>query len=144
MSNSYHCLECGNSISVGVMEFSTEVHGVSLCLKHQIWISESEASAEAVSLYYALKSNKIPVELEFWDGTKTIDIAIPGKLYIQLDGEQHYEAEEALAGLLRDLHAWKDEIPTFKISNSHLRNQYHFEMIVDRLTDICEEFKKTG
>ena len=144
MNNSYHCLECGNSISLGVMEFSTEVHGVPLCLKHQIWISESEASVEAVSLYYALKSNKVPVELEFWDGKKTIDIAIPGKLYIEIDAEQHDEAEQALADFLSNLHAWKDEIPTFKISNAHVRNQYHFDMIVERLTDICEEFKKTG
>ena len=144
MNNFYHCLECGNSISLGVMEFSTEVHGVSLCLKHQIWIAESSASTEAVSLYFALKANKVPVELEFWDGKKTIDIAIPGKLYIEVDGEQHNEPEEALTDFLKTLHAWKDKIPTFRISNAHVRNQYHFEMIVDRLTDICEEFKKTG
>ena len=144
MINFYHCLECGNSISLGVKEFSTEVHGVPLCLKHQIWVAESITSTQAFSLYFALKSNKVPVTLEFWDGKKTIDIAIPGKLYIEVEGENHYEPEQALTDFLRTMHAWKDKIPTFRISNAHIRNPYHFKIIVDGLTDICQEFKKTG
>ncbi len=144
MNNTFHCLECGNAITLGVYNFSMEVHAVPLCLKHQNWINESLASPEARSLYFALKSNNLPVKLEFWDGKKTIDIAIPGRFYIEVDGQQHNEADQALTDFLRTFHTWKDKIPTFRISNAHVRNSYQFEIIVDRLTDLCKEFKKTG
>jgi hypothetical protein len=140
----YQCLECGNSITLGVYDFSREVHGVPLCLKHQNWFNESMASPETVSLYFALKSNNLPVKLEFWDGKNTIDIAIPDKLYIEVDANQHNDAEQALTDFLRTFHSGKDKIPTFRISNAHIRNSYHFEIIVDKLTDLCKEIKKTG
>ncbi len=144
MNNFYHCIECGNSISEGVYNFSTEVHGHPLCLRHQVWLTESAAAGETIKLYLALKSNKVDVKLEFWDGKKAIDIAIPGKLYIEVDSNQHYEADRVLNDFLSSFHAWKDKIPTFRVSNVHLNNPFQFEMIVEKLTELCREFKKTG
>ena len=141
MDNQYCCQECGRPITQGIYLYSTENFPVPLCLKHQTWISEINASPEAVSLYFALKSNRAPVELEYWDGQKTIDIAIPGKFYIEVDGKHHYEPDQALTDFLRAFHAWKDHIPTFRISNDHIQNSYYFGIIVERLTDLCDEFR---
>src|ERR1700730_11386674 len=144
MNNLYHCLECGNSITLGVNNFSMEVHGVPLCLKHQNWFNESMASPKAVSLYFALKSNNIPGILEFWDGKNTIEIAMPGKLYIEVVGDKYSQPDQAFTDFLRTFRDSKDKIPTFRVSKEHVRNSYHFEIIVDRLTDLYKEFKKTG
>jgi hypothetical protein len=144
MDSLYCCHECLRPISIGVYNFSMEVFCLPLCLKHQSWITESKASPEAISLYFALKSNNLPVELEFWDGHKTIDIAIPGKLHIEVDDSYQEDADQVVADFLESIHTWKDHIPTFRVSNNHVRNTYHFAIIVDSLTELCEEFKKTG
>jgi hypothetical protein len=144
MDHAHHCLECGHSITQGVFDFSTEVYGIPLCFKHQNWVNESEASKEALSLYFALKSNGISVVLEYSDGHKKVDIAIPGKLYIEIDGAYHHEPDQALTDFLRSFHSWKQNIPTFHIANQHIWNSYHFGIIVDRLTELCKEVKKTG
>jgi hypothetical protein len=144
MDSLYCCHECLRPISIGVYNFSMEVFCIPLCLKHQSWITESKVSAEAISLYFALKSNQVPVELEYWDGHKTIDIAIPGKIYIEVDDRYHQDPDQALTDFLQTFHAGKDHIPTFRISNNHVMNTYQFGIIVDRLTELCEEFKKTG
>ena len=102
------------------------------------------SSPEALSLYFALKSNNLPVKLEFWDGKKTIDIAIPDKLYIEVNEEQDIDADKALTDLLKTFHELKDKIPNIRVSNAQMRNSYQFEIIVDKLTDLCKEFKKTG
>ena len=144
MNNTFHCLECGNAITLGVFNFSMEVHGVPLCLRHQNWINETMSSPEALSLYFALKSNNLPVKLEFWNGKKTIDIAIPDKLFIEVDEEQDIDADKALTDFLKTFHELKDKIPNIRVSNAQMRNSYQFEIIVDKLTDLCKEFKKTG
>jgi len=144
MDSLYYCHECGRPISSGIYEYAINAFAAPLCLKHQHWISESKASAEAISLYFALKSHGLPVVLEYSDGQKTIDIAIPNKLYIEFDGNHHDEPDQELRDFLRTFHAWKEQIPTFRISNNHIRNSYHFAIVVDRLSQLCEEFKKTG
>lgn len=144
MNNEHCCLECGHPISTGVYNFSTEVHGYPLCLKHQAWLTESTASGEAIKLYLALKSNKLPVQLEYWNGEKTIDIAIPGKLYIEVDISENGEQEQVLADFLDAFHNWKEGVPSFRILGSFILNWYEFDIIVEKLTEICMEFKRTG
>jgi hypothetical protein len=144
MDKTPHCLECGRSLSPGVYDYSSDVFGIPLCLKHQEWISASDVSKEAISLYFALKANGVPVVLEWADKQKTVDMAIPGKLYIEVDGEDQQEPDQALIDFSRSIDSWKDRIPTFRVSNALIRNSYYLSLIVDKLTELARDLKKTG
>jgi hypothetical protein len=144
MSNFYQCLECGKIITEGVNIFSTKVHGFPLCLSHQCWIVESNASPEAKAVYFALKYNKIPVILEWEDKNHVADVAIPGKLLIEMTLKDDRRQEERLTELARDFYSWKEEVPTFQISRSTVNSPRQFKHTINRLVELCMEFKKTG
>lgn len=144
MSNIYQCLECGKTLSEGVHIFSTKVHGFPLCLKHQCWIVESNASPEAKAIYFALKYNHLPAVLEYEDGNKIQDVAIPGKLFIEVDTRHRSLNDEAFTDLFLDFHSWKDKIPTFKLPKNTVNNPVEFRYTVNRLVELCLEFKRTG
>ena len=144
MSNIYQCLECGKTISEGVHIFSTKVHGFPLCLKHQCWIVESNASLEAKAVYFALRYNSLPVVLEYSDGKFIKDVAIPGKLFIEVDSREQQVSEEAFTNLFLDFYSWKEQIPTFKMPKATVNNPDQFRHTVNRLVQICAEFKKAG
>lgn len=143
--NAHHeCAVCGIPLSSGISEFSVKQYKHALCMTHQRMIENSKATTQAKALYFALKLKKIPVVLEYNDSHKTIDIAIPGKLYIEVDGNAHQNPDQELTDLLRDLHSWKESIPTFRVSNSIIENPYRFNLIVDHITEICMGYKKAG
>jgi hypothetical protein len=140
-----HCCECGKPITPGVYEYSIDVLGYALCLPHQGWISRSTATPEAKALYFALKEKNLPVELEYFDGIKTVDIAVPGKLYIEVDGRHHAEdPEQAFTDLRRTFHSLRDHIPTIRIPNTLTFDSYLFQKAVDTLSDLYREVKKAG
>jgi hypothetical protein len=144
MSNIYQCLECGKTLSEGVHIFSTKVHGFPLCLKHQCWIVESSASPEAKAIYFALKHNRIPAVLEYSNGQKTMEVAIPGKLFIELDSCRQQLPEQAFTDLFLDFYSWREQIPTFRIPKSTVNNPIQFKQTVNRLVELCMELKRTG
>jgi len=144
MSKPLKCNMCNENIPKEVYEFSIDKFRYALCQKHQVFFDNPYISEESMHVYFALRDYDIPVIIEYWDKNKTVDIAIPGKIYIEVDGQQHYEPEAALTDLLRSFHAWKDKIPTFRISNESVRNQKHFKIIIERLVELCKDFKKTG
>jgi hypothetical protein len=132
-----YCLECGQPISRGVHEFSQQLYGYSLCLKDQCLISESGATAQVVDLYLALKSRSFPVVLAYFDGFKQVDIALPGKLYIELNGDYDQQNIKVIADLTRSVYALKRKIPTIIISNTMLDNPVNFAHITDELSKAC-------
>ena len=145
MNDLYTCLHCGKSISKGVREFSNNVYAVPLCLKHQVLLIESGASQEAKDLFLALRFNKIPAKLEYNDGKKTIDIAIPGKLYIEVDGSHQDEANSTLTDLLTAACSSNpDSIPTIKIPHSVVHSPNLFRKTVDGLTNMYSNLRKAG
>ena len=144
MSNIYQCLECGKTLSEGVHIFSSKVHGFPLCLKHQCWIVESNASPEAKAVYFALKHNHLPAVLEYSDGKKTTEVAIPGKLFIELDSKQQQLPEQAFTDLFLDFYSWREQIPTFRIPKSTVNNPIEFRHTVNRLVELCMDLKRTG
>ncbi|MDD3078082.1 MAG: hypothetical protein PHH37_03135 [Paludibacter sp.] len=88
MDKHYSCLECNQSITQGVFNFSVQQFGVPLCIYHQDWINQmsEQSTIEAISLYFELKQRGVPAELEKFDGFKHIDIAIPeAKINIEVD-----------------------------------------------------------
>lgn len=137
MKTHLHCLECGKQLSEGLTEFALDVYGYPLCLKHQVTITESAATQHAIDLYFALKSKKIPVVLEYWDGQQHVDIAIPGKLYIQVNGAHHYQSIQALTDLRRTAHALKENISTIFVPDYLLQHPAMFRLTVEELAKAC-------
>jgi hypothetical protein len=121
------CLECGQPISRGVHLFSRRIYGHSLCIKDMIRIDESGAIARAVDLYLALKARSFPVVLEYWDDHKHVDIALPGKLFIEVNGPYHNTRNQIMTDLT----------PTIIIPNSMLENPTLFEHAVNEISKAC-------
>mgnify|MGYP001552372268 FL=1 len=132
------CMECGKALSEGVEEFSLNVYGYPLCLKHQAFIVDSGSSQQAIDLYFALKSENIPVVLEYWDGHKHVDIALPGRLYIEVNGPHHYESIQALIDLRRSVYSLEKNISTILIPNYLLNHPGLFRLTVQELTKACK------
>jgi very-short-patch-repair endonuclease len=74
------------------------------------------------------------VELEHWDGHKHVDIFIPeAKLYIEIDGLQHYvDPIQFKADLTRDHYSDEDKFFTKHISNQLIET--HCVEIADTIT----------
>ena len=132
-----YCLECGQPISWGVHLFSRRIYGHSLCLKDQSRIEESGATARAVDLYLALKARNFPVVLEYWDDHKHIDIALPEKLYIEINGPYHNSTSQIMTDLSRTVYSLEKNIPTIVIPNSMLENAASLEHAVNEISKAC-------
>jgi hypothetical protein len=137
MKTSPQCLECGKPISLGVHEFSQQLYGHSLCMKDQWLIVESGATAQVVDLYLALKSRNFPLVLEYFDGHKHVDIALPGKLYIEVNVAYHQANSQAMTDLTRSVYSLGRKIPTIIISNAIVENPGTFAHVVDELSKAC-------
>ena len=118
------CIECKKGIDEIVYKYSLKNFGVPLCRYHQDRIRNSEATAEAKNLYFALRKKGIPAELQKSDRYKTIDIAIPKfKLNIEVDGSHHnHNAQQALSDLQRDYYSYSKGFLTLRIPNSLVRH----------------------
>jgi len=138
MKSTTHCIECGQPLSRGVHEFSQQLYGYSLCLKDQCRIAESGATPQVVDLYLALKSRNFPVVLEYYDGFRHVDIALPGKLYIELNGDYEDQRKmRVIADLTHSVYALKKKIPTIIVSNIMLDNPENFAHIIEELSKAC-------
>jgi hypothetical protein len=105
-------------------------------MKDQYLLGESGANAHTVDLYLALKARNFPVKLEYFDGYKHVDIAVPGKLYIEISGYDLAE-RQILSDLLTDGHRLEMKIPTILVSNATLGKKQSFSHIVDELSKAC-------
>ncbi len=72
---------------------------------------------EALLLNRELNKAGILTELEHWDGHKHVDIYVPtGKLYIEIDGEQHYTSVTQISSdFRRDHYSELEGYRTFRI-----------------------------
>jgi hypothetical protein len=136
MKTKFYCLECRQPISQGVHEFSQELYGYSLCMKDQYLLGESGVAAHTIDLYLALKARKFPVKLEYFDGYKHVDIAVPGKLYIEVGGHDLAE-RQIIAGLAGYGHTLEMKIPTILVSNTMLDKKRSFSHVVNELSKAC-------
>jgi len=141
MKTKFYCLECKQPISRGVHEFSQELYGYSLCMKDQYLLGESGATAQTVDLYLALKARNFPVKLEYFDGFKHVDIAVPGKLYIEVSGHDLAE-RQIIAGLAGEGYAVQMRIPTILVSNAMLGKRQSFTHVVNELSKACRVILK--
>jgi hypothetical protein len=142
MKTTPHCIECGRPISRGVNEFSHKLYGCSLCMKDQYLLTESGAAAEVVDLYLALKSQNFPVVLGYFDGNKVVDIALPGRLYIEVYGADDPVDLMVMNDAERSVYTKPEKIPTIMISIATLGNPKTFARLVPELSKACRAIMK--
>lgn len=113
-------------IEYKVHRYSTDNYGVPLCRDCQGWINnmEHQPTEYALLLYFELIKKGVSVELEKFDGHKTIDIAVTGaKINIEVDGMQHsYSPQQAIADLKRTYYSLKKGYFTLRVPNELIRD----------------------
>lgn len=102
------------------MNEGSAFHSICAECDHVIWdlLDNTSATIPCIDLYLELKAKNIAVEIEKNDGFKTVDISIPSaKINIEIDGNHHSKADQALRDLMRTMFDWKKGITTLHIPN---------------------------
>ena len=139
------CLECNKELGYTIHKKSMNAFGVELCEWHQQRIIKlimaNKTPREAVQLYYGLKDAGVNAMLEWWDGTKSIDIAISRvKLNIEIDTEYHMMThEQAINDLEEAMHSFKNGFTTIRIP--HVLIRYYLKETVLNILGIMEGLK---
>lgn len=139
------CLECKTELCYNDHKNAMDSVGVELCTKHQkrleVLIKKHDTSLEAIQLYYALKDAGVSSMLEWWDGKKSIDIAISRvKLNIEIDSRYDKLTEhEAIINLEEAMHSFKNGFTTIRIP--HILIRYYLNETVNNIKGIMEGLK---
>ena len=137
-----NCLECNKKLGYTDHKHSMDLLGVELCREHRprmIKLVElNDTPREAIQLYYGLKEAGVPSMLEWWDGSKSIDIAISRvKLNIEIDTEYHMMThEQAINDLEEAMHSFKNGFTTIRIP--HVLIKYYLKETVTNILGIME------
>jgi hypothetical protein len=139
------CVECNQELETDEHQNSLDHLGVALCVPHIgriVKLKEiNDTPTEAVLLYYELKKAGISPMLEWWDGKKSVDIAISRvKLNIEIDTE--YEMlthEQAINDLEDTMHSFKNGFTTIRIP--HILIKHYLEETVRNIMGIMEGLK---
>ena len=116
----HKCIRCGYELyKTEFVNRSQEKYGFILCPDCQTFFEKNQITPEARQLYKALRERNVPVDLEVFDGYKTIDMVVkPLKLNIEVDGMHHAaDSKQALADLKRAMHSYKKGYTTIHIPN---------------------------
>jgi len=110
----YFCSVCKETISERVCNFSKDKFGIALCMNHQ-----KTVTPQAIKLSNSLKRQGVNHQLEYGDGFKHVDIAVPwAKLYLELDGKHHaFSSKQMCADDERDKYSQKEGYTTKRIPN---------------------------
>jgi len=139
------CKDCGKSINHRQQKASIESLGVPLCERHTRLIKkvilDNNTPIDAIHLFYALKDAGAYPMLEWWDGKKSVDIAISRvKLNIEID--QNYNMithEQAINDLEDAMHSFKNGFTTIRIP--HLAIKYYLDETVENILGIISGLK---
>jgi len=117
----FNCIKCNYPLYGKVYDYSKTHIGFALCQNCQDWFREknNKPTKETKMLYLALKERNIPVEIEKYDGFKSIDLAIPNmKFNIEVDGSHHnLDLKQATSDILRTFHSLEKGYFTLRIPN---------------------------
>ncbi|MEJ1221750.1 hypothetical protein [Sediminicola sp. 1XM1-17] len=139
------CLQCKKELSYIDHKNSMDTLGVELCDKHfaqlQKLIHKNNTPVEAVQLYYGLKNAGVHPMLEWWDGKKSVDVAISRvKLNIEIDTEYSMMThEQAINDLEEAMHSFKNGFTTIRIP--HVVIKYYLKETVNNILGIMEGLK---
>ena len=102
--------------------------GVELCHKHKRRLDKliklNNTPIEAIQLYYGLKDAGVRPMLEWWDGSKSVDIAISrAKLNIEIDTDyQMMTHDQAMNNLEEAMHSFQNGFTTIRIPHTLIRH----------------------
>ena len=134
------CLECKCELTVKERQVSKDSYGVSLCERHQKLIEKltgkHETPREAIQLFYGLRQAGASPMLEWWDGNKSVDIAMSRvKLNLEIDTEyQMFSSDQVLSTLEERMYAFKDGFTTIRIP--HMLVRQHLSSTVEAILGI--------
>lgn len=139
------CLECNKELGYLDHKNAMESLGVELCDKHhdrmKALIKKYDTPLEAIQLYYGLKEAGVKAMLEWWDGKKSVDIAISRvKLNIEIDSAyERLTEEQAIHNLEEAMHSFKNGFTTIRIP--HIVVRYYLNETVRNIIGIMEGLK---
>lgn len=139
------CRDCDKSIEELQYKESMNSLGVALCERHTRLIKkiilDNNTPLEAIQLFYALKEAGAHPMLEWWDGKKSVDIAISRvKLNIEIDKDYNMIThEQAISDLEEAMHSFKNGFTTLRIP--HLAVKYYLEDTVQNILGIISGLK---
>ncbi len=139
------CSDCNKELDYEEYRSSKDLLGLKLCEQHRLRIEKlielNETPIEAIQLYYALKEEGVSAMLEWWDGKKSVDIAISRvKLNIEIDCEYHMLThEQAINDLEEVMHSFKNGFTTIRIP--HVLVKYYLKETVFNIIGITEGLK---
>ena len=139
------CLECSKNLDYLEHRNSMDQLGLELCKQHRTrmakLIENNNTPIEAMQLYYGLKAVGVNPMLEWWDGKKSIDIAISRvKLNIEIDVEYHMLThEQAMNDLERTMHSFKNGFTTIRIP--HVLIKHYLKETVNNILGIMKGLK---
>lgn len=136
------CLECKKELSYIDHKNAMELFGFELCSQHkermEKLMRKNGTPLEAVQLYYGLKTAGVHPMLEWWDGKKSVDIAVARvKLNIEIDTEyQMLTHEQAINELEETMHSYKNGFTTIRIP--HILIKHYLQETVTNILGIME------
>ena len=140
-----NCLECNKELSYIDHKNSFDTYGVELCKQHKVRMDKlvvlKGTPIEAIQLYYGLKEIGISSMLEWWDGKKSVDLAISRvKLNIEIDTDYNtISHEQAIMDLEEAMHSFKNGFTTIRIP--HVVVKYYLKDTVKNIEGIVEGLK---
>ena len=140
-----NCLECNKALNKTEWNYAMDTMGLPLCEPHSARIEKiiktNHTPLEAVQLYYALKKAGVHPTLEWWDGRRSIDIAI-SRVKLNIEIESNYETislEQAIKDLEEAMLSFKSGFTTIRIP--HVLVKYHLKDTVKNIAGIVEGLK---
>lgn len=140
------CLECNLELSYLDHKKSMDSLGIELCHQHNArmekLMEQNGTPIEAIQLYYGLKASGVNAMLEWWDGKKSVDIAISRvKLNIEIDCEYNMMTHEQAINDLEDaMHSFKNGFTTIRIP--HVLIKHYLKETVDNIIGIMEGLRE--
>jgi very-short-patch-repair endonuclease len=118
-----HCLCCADPIDYREYTSTMDSYGIAMCASCARHYISKMTQAEPLerALYAALINKGVKgAELQYFDGVKTVDIAIlPARLFIEIDGSHHILAKQDLTDMWRSFYSLKErDILTLHIPNA--------------------------
>ncbi len=141
-----NCIECNKELGYLDHKNSIETMGIELCDQHhsrmQKLIEQNNTPLEAIQLYYGLKEEGVNAMLEWWDGKKSVNIAISRvKLNIEIDTQYHMMThKQAINDLEEAMHSFKNGFTTIRIP--YMLIKHYLKETVNNILEIMEGLRK--
>ena len=139
------CIECQKKLNENQVNEALVTYRVPLCTKHKKrldgLIEKHRTPIEAIQLYYGLKQANVRPMLEWWNGKRSVDIAISrAKLNIIIDTEyERMTHEEAMHDLEDTMRSFKNGFTTIRIPKTLI--QHYLLETIQSIIGIAEGLK---